>query len=180
VSGRGGLTLPEVVDGIAVELGAGRSLADALAALAPRAEPALAAELVPALGLLDRGVGIVAALDGWATTSRIDGAGLVAAAAGLVARAGGDGADALRGVAATLRGRRALDREIRALSAQARLSAAVVAVAPLGFAAMSATLDGPTARFLLATPGGWACLATGTALDLAGWRWMARITRSVR
>ena len=35
--------------------------------------------------------------------------------------------------------------------------------------------DDRVARFLLATPLGAACLATGIALDLAGWRWMHRL-----
>jgi tight adherence protein B len=175
-----GLDLPELVEGIAVELGAGRSLGDAVRVVAGRARPELARELVAVLGAADRGLPLVVALDGWAAASLVPGAGLVAAAVGLVTRAGGDGSAALRGVADTLRGRRALDREIRALSAQARLSALVVAVAPLGFTALSVALDGPTARFLLATPAGWGCLLLGAGLDLAGWKWMQRLTGSVR
>jgi tight adherence protein B len=169
-----------VVEAVAVEVGADRSVVDALAAVGPRAARPLAVELAAVVDEVRRGAATTVALDRWAATSSADGAALVAAAVGLVGRAGGDGVPALRGAAATLRGRRAVERQIRALSAQARASAAVLAAAPLAFAALGVTLDGPTARFLLASPAGWACLATGGLLDAGGWWWMRRITRSVR
>jgi Flp pilus assembly protein TadB len=59
------------------------------------------------------------------------------------------------------------------------MSATVIAVAPLGFAALASITDPDTARFLFASPGGALCLATGVTLDLLGWRWMGRIAGSV-
>ena len=102
---------------------------------------------------------------------------LAASALALAAEAGGTQARAVDGVAATLRERLAVDAEVRALSAQARLSAIVIAIAPLVFGALAVGTDGRTAAFLLGQPLGWLCLAGGLALDaLAAW-WMLRITR---
>jgi tight adherence protein B len=165
---------------VAAALGAGRSVADGLAAAAAGTEPRLRAELLAVVDRIHRGVPATTALGRWAASSDAQGAGLVAAAVGLSADAGGDRQRALAGVAATLRERRSLEREIRALSSQARTSATVIAVAPAAFAALAAGADSGTARFLVASPGGWACLGIGTGLDLVGWRWMGRITRSVR
>jgi tight adherence protein B len=172
--------LAEAVESVAASLRAGRSLADGLGRAAAGAEPGLRTDLLQIAGRMKRGMGASAAVGRWAADGRTPGAVLVAAAVGLSADAGGDLGRALAGVATTLRERRSLDREIRALSAQARASAVVIAVAPLAFAVLAAGADRGTARFLLASPGGWACLAGGTVLDLAGWRWMRRLAGSVR
>jgi tight adherence protein B len=175
-----GTRLPETVEAIAAALGAGRSLVDGFALAADASEDPLATELRAAVTRIERGMAISTAVDRWAARSRSPGAGLVAAAIGLTGDAGGDLGQALAGVAATLREHRSLEREIRALSSQARASAAVIAVAPAGFTAVAAVLDPATGGFLVASPAGWACLAAGAALDLAGWRWMDALVRSVR
>jgi tight adherence protein B len=172
--------LPEAIDTVAACLRSGRSLADGLAVAAAQAPPPLAAELASVVGSIGRGMATRTAVGQWAVTSVEPGAALVAAAVGLADDAGADTAGALTGVADTLRERRALGRELRALSAQARLSAVVVAVAPIGFAVVAALADPATGRFLLASRGGLACLAVGATLDLAGWRWMGRITAAVQ
>lgn len=177
--GGGGAGLPEAVDAVAAAVRSGRSVHDGVAVAAEEAPSRLAAELGRIGEDTARGLPIATALDRWAAASTEPGAGLVASAVGLTAATGGDVAAALGGAADTLRERRALTREIRALSSQARLSAAVVAVAPLGFAGLASVADGDTARFLLATPAGGACLAVGLGLDLLGWRWMGRIAASV-
>ena len=56
----------------------------------------------------------------------------------------------------------------------------VVATAPLAFVVLMAMVDPTTLGFLLGTPSGLLCLATGLALDTAGALWMRQITRSVR
>jgi tight adherence protein B len=80
-------------------------------------------------------------------------------------------------VAATLRERLDLADERRSLASQARLSALVLAVAPVGFAVLLGAVDGSTADFLLGTPPGWLCLGLGLALDAGGAWWMAQLTR---
>jgi tight adherence protein B len=102
----------------------------------------------------------------------------VAAAPTLGAGAGGEVARAVDGVAATLRERHELRAEVRALATQARASAAVLAAAPLLFAGLVATLEPHAIAFLVTTPAGLACLASGLGLEILGVGWMARITRS--
>jgi tight adherence protein B len=64
---------------------------------------------------------------------------------------------------------------VQALATQARISAVVITVAPLAFAALGVLGDEHTATFLLRTPRGLACLAAGVALDAFGAWWMARL-----
>jgi tight adherence protein B len=94
----------------------------------------------------------------------------------LGAQAGGATAKTVDGVAATVADRLALERELSALSAQARLSAVVIAVAPLAFALVATATDPRTAAFLFRSPPGIVCLLTGLTLDTVAAVWMARIT----
>ena len=68
--------------------------------------------------------------------------------------------------------------ELRALSSQARLSALVLAAAPVAFALLSAAADPRTTTFLFVDGAGRLCLVAGFTLDLGGAVWMARITRA--
>jgi tight adherence protein B len=158
---------------------AGAPPRDAVRSAAISAPPGLAAGLHAAAAAAERGIPLLAALERWAAASDLDGAELVVTALTVTAGAGGDPARSLAAVSDTLRDRRSLRREVRALSSQARASAAVIAVAPLGFAVLASGADGETARFLLSTPLGLACVGVGGLLDLAGWWWMDHITRSV-
>lgn len=171
--------LADIVDGLARTIRGGAPVVTAVRAAAVDAPQAVGDGLVALASLVDRGVPIVDAVDDWAESSAIDGARLVATSFAVTSAAGGDHGRALAAVADTLRERRALRRELAALSSQARLSAAVIAVAPLGFAVVAASLDAAVADVLLGTPLGVACVTLGVVLDVAGWQWMDRITRSV-
>jgi len=118
------------------------------------------------------------ALGAWPVPPR-SGASLTRAVLRIGLEAGGDLARAVEEVAATLRHRVAGRQETKALAAQARLSATVVALAPLAFTLLAGATDPAILRFLLATPAGWACLCGGLGLDAAGALWMRRITASV-
>lgn len=172
--------LADVVDATARAIRAGSSPRVALADAADGAPPRARESLRLATAAADRGLPLAVAMDRWTRSSGIDGAPLVAAALAVTSGAGGDAARSLASVADTLRERRALRREVRALSSQARASAAVIATAPAVFALLAAMTDRATADFLLRTPLGAACLVAGLALDVGGWRWMVRITESVR
>ncbi len=100
---------------------------------------------------------------------------LVIAVLSAVVDAGGPGSAALDRAADTIRERDAIRSERIAHAAQARLSAQILSFLPLAFTGWTTMTDDRVARFLLATPLGAACLATGIALDLAGWRWMHRL-----
>jgi len=169
--------LPPVLEATARGLRAGASLPVALAAAASGAAPAVAADLS---SLADGAAesGLVSALDRWAASRPLPGVRLAAAALALAAEVGGGGARALDGVAITLRQRQAVAGEVRALATQARLSAVVLTVAPLVFAALAAAGDPRTASVLLRSSVGQGCLAMGLGLDAIGAAWMARITRA--
>lgn len=171
--------LPDVIDAVAGALRSGVPPVDAFRAAARGAPPGVARELAGVATAVERGMSLRAAVDRWAMAADADGPRLVAAAVAVHADAGGDPGPALTGVADTLRERRALRREIRALSSQARMSAAVIGGAPLAFAVVAAGTDRATAAFLVTTPLGLGCLLVGLGLELVGWRWMDRITRSV-
>lgn len=105
----------------------------------------------------------------------------LAAAAILVgSETGAAPARAVEGVAATLRDRAALEREAAAHATQARASAAVLVLAPVGFALFAVAADPKVGDFLFRSPLGWVCLALGAGFDALGAWWMARIVRAAR
>lgn len=172
--------LPIALEHLAAELRSGSALGPAFVALGPATPEPLGTELRAAGAALCHGAGIQTVLDSWARLpSSSDDVRLVAAALELGAEAGGDVARSVDRVAATLRERRQLRAEVLALATQARTSAAVLAIAPVGFTILVAGVEPAAVRFLTSTPLGLACLATGFALEGAGAVWMARIVRSV-
>jgi tight adherence protein B len=169
--------LPAALDRLATALRGGSSVPMALAEAGATMPPPMGPELLALGREASAGRAIADVLDGW--SARYDDAGtrLAATVLTLATAVGGAPGHAVDGVAATLRERVDLDEERRALTSQARLSALVLAVAPVGFAALLGATDGRAASFLLGTPAGWVCLVLGLALDAAGIWWMARLTR---
>ena len=104
---------------------------------------------------------------------------LAVAALALSADAGGVSARAVDGVAMTLRQRQTVRAEARALATQARLSAVVMALAPIAFGLVAMAADSRSMRFLFGTPAGLGIFGLGLLLDLCGFAWMSRLTRSV-
>lgn len=172
--------VPLALDAVAAELRGGSSLRDAIDRTATGLGAPLGVELHQVAAQAAAGLSLAEALSAWIDATddpaiRLAGAALVVAA-GL----GGPGADALDAAAASLRDRAAADEEVAALSVQARLSAMLLAAAPVAFAFLLTSLDPASARFLLRTPAGWACIAVGLTLDAAGAAWMARLVRSAQ
>lgn len=172
--------LPGFLDAIARSLRAGASLARAVESAAAASPAVLSTDLAPLTGALTGGVGLLPAVDAWRSVGATAPRTLTAAALSLAAETGGAPAGVVDAVAATLRERSALVREVRALSTQARASAVVMALAPVGFAALSATADPRIGRFLFHSTAGAACLAGGVVLDLLGAAWMGRLVRRRR
>ena len=170
--------LPDALEAIARALRAGGSLLQAVEVAAASLPPPLGADLAEVATRARHDEGLVSALERWAETRPLPGVRLAVAALALGAETGGAQARAVDGVAATLRQRLATAAELRALSSQARMSAAVIAVAPLGFGVFASAADGRTASFLLGTPFGLACLAGGLLLDGVAAVWMHALTRS--
>ena len=170
--------LPPALDIVARSLRAGASLRQALADAAVDTPGRLGDDLRGLVHRASAGIPMPEALEEWGRARPRPGVLLAVAALGLALETGGASARAVDGVAATLRRRLSLQEEAAALSAQARTSAVVLASAPLAVCALTLVGGGGAADFLLRSPLGTACLATGLALDALGWWWMARLTRS--
>ncbi|MEO6987178.1 MAG: type II secretion system F family protein [Aquihabitans sp.] len=166
------------VEVLTSSLMSGASLHQAFEAAARRPGP-VGNDLVLVTRAVHQGNGLQPALDRWAQLAPGRGPVLLADALAITTGSGGSHAGAIAGVGATLREREAHAREVRALGTQARLSAAVLVVTPLGFAAVAALLDGRVASLILTTPLGWACLVGGLILDGFGAWWMHRLTGAV-
>ena len=171
--------LPGALDRMGRALRAGTSLRSAFGVTAEGAPVPLAGELARLDAELGAGEPLATVLVRWGDRCPTPGVRLLVAAATLGHEAGGAQARAVDGVAATLRERQAVQREARALASQARASAAVVVLAPVGFAAFSAATDPEVLAFLLGTGPGLACLVLALGLDVAAAVWMARITGSI-
>jgi Flp pilus assembly protein TadB len=90
---------------------------------------------------------------------------------------GGPTAASLDRLAGALRLRVADGQERSAHSAQARLSAHVLTFVPLGLLALLVATDSDV-RAVLSQPTGFAVVAIGLALNLAGWWWMRCIVET--
>jgi len=169
--------LPALLDQIAHELRGGGTIAGGLATAARGGGP-LAADCQRIVNDTVVGRSLADALATWTQRSPGDGVRAIAGALVLAAATGGQAAAALDGLAAGLRDEAVVAAEARALSTQARLSAAVVALTPLGYLALSAIAGGPEVGFLLHTGLGRMCGAAGLALDGLAAVWMRRIVRA--
>lgn len=170
--------LPGFLEAIARGLRTGLQLGPAAVEAASSTPPPLRHEVAPLAAELRRGLRNADVFDRWARRRPGSGAGLAAAAMAFAATAGGARARAIDGVAATLRDRAALEAEVRSLTSQARASAMMIAVLPLGFMLMSASMSDHSAGFLFTTRLGLAVLACGLGLDAIGGLWMRRIVNS--
>jgi tight adherence protein B len=168
--------LPDALDAVARAVRTGASLPQAIAEVAPTVSGRLGRDLEEIDATAGSGVAFVSCLDRWASRSPTPGVRLASAALALAAESGGRAAEAVDGVAATLRAELAVAGEVRAQSSQARMSALVIAIAPLAFGVLAAGTDDQTASFLLRTPIGSACLVGGITLDVVAAWWMQRIT----
>lgn len=172
--------LPLALDAMASALRGGHSLTGAVRAAATSAGP-LEAELAALADHATAGRELGAVVADWSEGPTADpGRRLAAAALALTAEVGGAGALAIDAASSSLRERAEADAEINALSVQARLSAWLLTLTPIGFAALLSTLDPASARFLFTTPAGLGCIAVGATLDALGARWMQRIVANAQ
>ncbi len=168
--------LPGVVEALARGLRTHKSQSQSLVALAdPTIEPAaLRVDLIEIKRRVDAGASVVEALAWWVQSTGLAEVALLAAALRLAAQTGGDQAGALDELAAALRAAQGAEAEAAAMAAQGRLSAQVIAVAPLGVTAIVGLVD-PAALAYFATPIGVVTMFVGVVLNGAGLWWMRSI-----
>ncbi len=168
--------LPGFVDALGRQLRAGRSLPQAFEELRHGYGHPLDRDLSLMSRRLDRGRALDEELARWARSRSLVELGLVTTALALGQRSGGARVAALEAVGQTLRDQQAVARELTALTAQARVSAAVVAAAPLAFAGLL-WLSGVAPVPSPDRPPVLAAMVVGLVLDGIGLVWMRRIGR---
>lgn len=166
--------LPELVDVFARELRAGANLHAAISAAAADWSTT-GSGLAEVVARTASGERLVDAIDRWAAAFDHPDADLIRAVLNLGAGTGGALAGALERAAVTLRERAGLRDEVRALTAQTRVSASMLAVAPVGFLVLVMSIDPANAAVMVRTGLGRACLVTGLMLDAVGLVWMRRL-----
>jgi len=166
------------LDAVARSIRSGGSIASAIDEAAAVARGAVATDTRRVAASVQRGQPSTRALDAWVHHRRRGSVRLAVGALGLAVQTGGPPARVIEEVAAALRQRQQLEGEARALAAQARLSALVVGLAPVAFAALTCLTDPKNARLLFGTPIGLACVTVGLTLDAIGALWMRRISES--
>ena len=120
--------------------------------------------------------------DALRSAAAVPGAGdlaLVAAAWQVAHRSGAGLAEALAGVAEALRERQSLRRLVGSELSSARATARLMVALPVLTLLMGSGIGGDPVGFLVGSPGGWACLAGGLALGLAGLAWIEAIAGAV-
>jgi tight adherence protein B len=171
--------LAPALDEIARGLRSGASLFTALGDAAAAGSGLVAADL-RTVTVVAAGRGLVPALRDWTDRRPFHDVGLVVAALALSADTGGAQAATVSFLADGLHQRIALGAELHASSAQARLSAAVIAAAPAGFAVVLLAVAPDAVHFLIGTVAGRLMAAAGLLLDAAGGWWMHRLTEALQ
>lgn len=168
----GSRRMAEVCDLIASELSAGRpaeaaldEAADAWSAIRPVAEACRLGGDVPA------------AFHDVACTPGAGDLRLLAAAWAVSQRTGGGLGSATRRVADAVRREQATRRTVAGELASARATARLVAGLPILALMMGSGAGADPWSFLLRTPWGWLCLASGLSVGLAGLWWIELIAR---
>lgn len=174
---RAAADVPVLLEAAARSLRAGAGLHAAVADGARAVRGPVADELRDVTTKTARGEPLADALGEWKQASKVPGARLAVHALSVAADIGGPQAAAIDGVAVTLRQRLAVRAEAWALGAQARMSAFVIALAPIVFGVLASLADPQHAASLLRTPLGLVLLVVGLALDAVGAVWMSRLAR---
>lgn len=161
-------------EGMAADLAAGQTAPAALARAATEWPP-----LAAAARAADLGGDVGAALRRIATQPGAEAVRVVAAAWQVSQRSGAGLAAALSQCVLTMRERRRTSRLVATELASATATARLMAVLPIGVLLMGSGVGGDPVGWLLQTPVGLGCLATGATLALLGLAWLQRISDAV-
>lgn len=169
--------VPALTDSIIFGVRGGSSLSTAIdAASAPGP---LGRDLERMRSMRISGLSIFESLESWWRTSNDPDVRALVAGLAIALRLGGPAADGLEGLSAAMRARDAVRNEAMSLATQSRLSALVVAAAPLMFLVIGGATNPGSLGQLVSSWAGRACLLCGVGLDLVGAFWMSRIVNSV-
>lgn len=169
--------VPALTDSIISGVRGGSSLSTAIdAASAPGP---LGRDLERMRSMRISGLSIFESLESWWRTSNDPDVRALVAGLAIALRLGGPAADGLEGLSAAMRARDAVRNEAMSLATQSRLSALVVAAAPLMFLVIGGATNPGSLGQLVSSWAGRACLLCGVGLDLVGAFWMSRIVNSV-
>lgn len=166
--------LPVVLERTARSLRAGGTLSGALSDALDHAEPSLQAAVADVRSALAAQDGFPDAVASWPAALGRDHE-IARATLGLAADLGGGRARLLDATARLLRAELDARAEVAAAATQARVSAAVLAVAPVAFLALSIGIDPTVVDALVHTAAGRVCLVAGLVLDVAGFAVMLRV-----
>jgi tight adherence protein B len=169
--------VPAFVEAVARSLRGGRSLVRALGDAAETVPVPLAADARALMLRIEAGVPVRDVLGGAAGTTRLGSWRTVLVALSVAHEAGGPQAPALDAFAASLRARQASSRELTALSASVRLSACLIAAAPLAVFGGVAVLEPAVLGAVLRHPAGAVAAVSGVVFDVAGFWWIRVLTR---
>ena len=158
----------EAFQALAVTLGSGRSLAQALRYVGERCEDPVAQEFTSAAFALEYGEALGEVLDRLERSLSVPGVDLVATALGVSQRTGAPLQRLLEEASNMVADRVALERKLDVRTAQARMSARVVAAMPLVMVAFLGCFS-PDFRSGLATATGAGSVLAAAALDLCAW-----------
>jgi tight adherence protein B len=169
--------LPEAFDLLAGSLEAGASLPQAMALVADEGDPPVSEEFAQVLAETRLGVPLTEAFQ--SSVERVgsrDYAWCVQAV-GIQQEFGASLAGVLRTLGEFMRFRQELKREVSALTAEGRVSAYVLVGLPFAVAGFFWLTNPSYLGGLVATPIGWAMLATASVLMAVGTVWMMKIVK---
>lgn len=168
--------MPEAFGALAVSLGSGHSLTQAMRFVGEHSRDPVRAEFLRVSLAVACGVPASAALDEMLARLKAPALDLVVLALKISKRTGAPLDEMLAEASSMVDGRLALRRQLDVKTSQARMSARMVAAMPLGMVAALSLISGDFRRGL-ATPGGAAAVALAAALDGAAWMLIRRIMR---
>lgn len=167
----------ELCDGLAAELRAGRSPAEALVRATAVLAPSFAAQLAPAIASARDGDDVSVEIRRAGDRLGISGLSRLGVCWRVGAGTGGSFAPAVERLADALRDEEAARQQVAAQLAGARATARLLAGLPFLGALLALNLGINPVRFWFGGPLGYVCLASGLSLDLLGLLWMRRLSR---
>ncbi len=166
--------MPEAFQALAISLGSGHSLAQALRFVGNHAQGPVRSEFLQASLEISCGLSAADALNGLLERLPAPGMNLVSSALVVSQRTGAPLKDLLASAASMVGERIELARRLEVKTAQARLSARLVGVMPVAMMA-ALTLLSSDFRAGAASPGGALAIAVAMALDVCAWLLIRRI-----